>query len=58
VVWVVSQHLRCSCLSQLHSVMVQGHDLNPSGAVDSLKAVIVSLVLQLFPNYSSSPDVD
>ena len=45
----VSQLLRCPCLPLLSSVMLLHHFPNPAGAVESLKEVIVSLVLQLLP---------
>jgi len=45
----VSQLLRCPCLPLLRSVMLLYHFPNPAGAVESLKEVIVSLVLQLLP---------
>jgi len=45
----VSQLLRCLYLSLLRSLMLLYHFPNPAGAVESLKEVIVSLVLQLRP---------
>jgi len=45
----VSQLLRCPCLPSLRSVMLLYHFANPAGAVQSLKEVIESLVLQLLP---------
>jgi len=45
----VSQLLRCPCLPLLRSVMLLYHFPNPAGAFESLKEVIVSLVLQLLP---------
>jgi len=45
----VSQLLHCLCHPLLCSVMLFYHFPNPSGAVKSLKEVIVSLALQHLP---------
>jgi len=53
----VTQLLCCLCLPLLCRVMLLYHFPNPAGAVESLKEVIVSLVLQLLPVEGSLPEV-